>query len=410
VVRFDARRPLPTISVMLLIVALGVPREDAAQTPPGNGDVEDALTLISERIVDAQARGGPYAKELIDPLTRLSVFYQEQDDYAGEAAALEQALQVVRANYGLRSLEQAPLIRQRIENEESIGNYAAAWDLEQALLTLARRHPDDLRAAPIFHEIGDKRMELLESYLASESPPQLILGCFYERPQRGPVPGHSPNCHAGSRNLAALQIALDAQRNYANAIGVLRRQDVHSNDDLRTLENKLVANSYRYGGYHSGRQSLVRLIYDDNANAEPLLTRIERLVDLADWDLAFAQKTLALDLYTEIYEYLKKQGFPQATIDEIFSPEAPIVVPTFLQDRFSPEHAAGATAYVDVTFEITRFGTTRRISVADPERNVLNAAEDRASRWVLKSHFRPRVVDGQLADAWRVAARYYVHE
>ena len=294
-VRFDARRPLRAISLMLLIVTVGVSRESTPQPAPGD-EAEDALTQLSERIVDAQARGGPYARELIDPLTSLSVFYQEQDDYAREAAALEQALQVVRANYGLHSLEQAPLIRQRIENEESVGNYSAAWDLEQTLLTLARRHPDDPRTVPIFHEIGDKRMTLLTSYLDGAFPPQLVLGCFYERPRGVPIANDSPNCHAGSRDVAGLQIALDAQRNYASAIGVLRRHDDHSSDELRALETKLIRNSYRYRGYYSGRQSLVRLIKDDSASSKPLLTQIERLVDLADWDLAFGQNTLVLDL------------------------------------------------------------------------------------------------------------------
>jgi hypothetical protein len=266
VLSFGVRRPLRAINLLLLIVAVA-PRHGATQPAPGD-DAEDALARIAERIVAAQASGGPYARELIDPLTSLSVLYQGQGDYALEAAALEQALHVIRANYGLRSLEQAPLIRQRIQNEESVGNYAAAWDLEQALLTLARRHPDDLRAAPIFHEIGDKRTELLTSYLAGDFPPQLVLGCFYEPPTRFPDPNDSRN---------------------------------------------------RYGDDHGGRQSLVRRIYDDRASSEPLLTRIERLLELADWDLAFGQRTLALDLYAEIHEFLKKEGFPQTTIDEISS-------------------------------------------------------------------------------------------
>ena len=71
-------------------------------------------------------------------------------------------MQVIRANYGLRSLEQAPLLQQRIRSEERRGDFAAAWELEQDLLTLARRQRDDLAAAPILHEIGDKRMDLLK--------------------------------------------------------------------------------------------------------------------------------------------------------------------------------------------------------------------------------------------------------
>jgi hypothetical protein len=62
----------------------------------------------------------------------------------------------VRFNYGLKSLHQAPLIEQLIRNEEARGNDAVAWDLEQELLGLARRNPDDLRTVPIFHEIAQR--------------------------------------------------------------------------------------------------------------------------------------------------------------------------------------------------------------------------------------------------------------
>ena len=97
-------------------------------------------------------------------------------------------MQVIRANYGLRSLEQAPLLQQRIRSEEARGNFAAAWELEQDLITLARRQPNDLGAAPILHEIGDKRMDLLRDYLDGGIPPQIILGCYYQGPQKLPSP------------------------------------------------------------------------------------------------------------------------------------------------------------------------------------------------------------------------------
>src|SRR5262249_47896773 len=146
------------------------------------------------------------------PLQDLSFLYQERGDFALELAALEQARQVVRANYGLSSLEQAPLMRQQIRAEEARGNFAEAWELEQALLALAQKHPDDVRTAPIYHEIGDKRMELMTSFLAGERPPQLFIGCYYDG-----------NCNAGSREEAARRMLMDAQRNYSNAIAVLRR-------------------------------------------------------------------------------------------------------------------------------------------------------------------------------------------
>jgi len=74
------------------------------------------------------------------------------------------------------------VIRQLIHNEEARGNLAAASELEQALLALARRHPDDLRTVPILREAADKQMHVLERHLAGELPPQISLGVFYRPP------------------------------------------------------------------------------------------------------------------------------------------------------------------------------------------------------------------------------------
>jgi hypothetical protein len=391
-------------SALFVIALAGVSGAGAAQSTVDAH--AEALTRITDRIVATQALGGPYARELIEPLMDLSLFHQERGDYALELAAIEQALHVVRANYGLRSLEQAPLIRQQIRGEESRGNFAAAWELEQALLTLAQRHPDDLRTAPIFHEIGDKRMGLMSSFLAGERPPQLFLGCFYEAPRQF---DDRSNCSAGGRSDAARNMVRDAQRQYASAIAVLRRQQQHASSELHELEDKLLRNSYLLGDYQTGRRSLVRRIYDDAANAEPVLSRVERIVELADWDLLYGQRTLAMDLYVETHEFLVQQGVAQRAIDAIFAPAAPIALPTFEPSLLSAERAQGSTGHVDVAFEVTPFGTTRRIRILGTTRDASKAEEHRLARWVLETHFRPRLAGGELT-ASRVAMRHFVHE
>ena len=120
-----------------------------------------------------------------------------------------------RANYGLRTLDQAPLIRQWIKNAETMGNFKMAWDLEQALLALAHRNPNDLRAVPILREIGDKRLDLLERYVKGEEfPPQIILGCYYD-----PV---RQRLHA--QRAAKLLRRQSTRRRYKRSFG--RRSDI----------------------------------------------------------------------------------------------------------------------------------------------------------------------------------------
>ena len=54
---------------LLLLAAIAAPCTGFAQSDP----TDDLLGVIAERITEAQARGGPYSTELIDPLKSLSV-------------------------------------------------------------------------------------------------------------------------------------------------------------------------------------------------------------------------------------------------------------------------------------------------------------------------------------------------
>ena len=378
-----------------------------ASQPAGDAATQDVKSEIAERIHEAQQQGGPYSEELIDPLTALSLLYVEDGQHALAVSTIDQALQVVRANYGLRSLEQAPLLRQRISSEESRGNFAEAWKLEQDLLTLVGRNLDDVRSASILHELGDKRMELHDRFLDGEWSPQLVLGCYYEG---STASMDSRNCQAGSRYGAARRIVYDAQRNYLNAVKVLLSQRAYSSNELYELEAKVLRNSYGYNGYENGRQSLRRVLSYDVANAAPMTTRIDKLIQLADWDLLFDERPRALELYAQIHEFMEQQGATPQRIDEVFLPDVPIALPTFVSSPFEPELAHGSTGYVDLAFDLTQFGTTRRIDVLDTTSNASDDAQDRLVRWIVQAHFRPQMKDGRLAKATRVVARAYVRE
>jgi hypothetical protein len=188
----------------------------------------------------------------------------------------------------------------------------------------------------------------------------------------------------------------------------LRRQQERSSGELKELEDKLFRNSYLLRDYQTGRRSLVRLIYDDAAAAEPTLNRIDRLVQLADWDLLYDQRTLAFDLYEKTHTFLTERGLAQPSIDEFFAPATPVSLPTFQPNLLAPERADGATGYVDVVFDVSRYGKTSRIRVVDS--NASNVAQRRITRWLVTNRFRPRVADGQVVDAERIVVRAYVHE
>lgn len=397
------------ITIVLSLVAW-LPSVGSSQQDSG---ADEQRRVVAERIQRALAQGGPYSKDLIEPLTSLVEFYQDDGRHDLATAATEQALQVIRANYGLRSLDQAPLIQERIRSEEERGNHTAAWDLEQALLTLARANPRDMRAAAIFHEVGDKRMDLLRRYDAGEFPPQFVLGCYYT--EAGSI---TQECIAGNRRTAIRRILEDAQRNYFAAIAVTFENMLFTSTELRNLELNLIRSAYSYGSralcqgpcgganYQMGRESLHRLIAYDVANDSPLADRADALLQIADWDLLHNHRPLALDMYAETYQFLKREGVDPSALDAAFSPEIPVVLPAF---QPNPLVTIPNDAYIDVSFEITRYGNSERVRVMAKTANVSDEAETRLVNFIKRRMFRPRVVDGELARSATVVVRHYVH-
>jgi hypothetical protein len=109
-----------------------------------------------------------------------------------------------------------------------------AWDLERQLVELALRHPEDLRAVPIFREVAERRMVLFDQWNAGEYPWQMVVGGYCG------TFGQIITC---SRHAAARSVLADAQTYYADAVRVLLRNELYDSDELRALEMELVRTS-----------------------------------------------------------------------------------------------------------------------------------------------------------------------
>lgn len=161
-------------------------------------------------------------------------------------------------------------------------------------------------------------------------------------------------------------------------------------------------------GYELGRRSLVRLYKYAVAGPAPAVQQVEAIVQLADWDLRFSRNSLALEGYEQAYAFLEKTG-EQATIEALFSPPTPFVLPAYAPNPLVSEATNGSNGYIDVAFTITELGEPRRIKILDTTTNTSDAAKDRLVTLIKSSRFRPRVIHGEFA-ASPVRVRYYPSE
>ena len=97
--------------------------------------------------------------------------------------------------------------------------------LEEELLQLADRHPDDLRAAAIYRDAGERRLDVLRRFLAGETPSEIY-------PEAG--------FFAFYKDDVIAELVADAQIHLADAAAVIARNGLYSSDELRELETEIV--------------------------------------------------------------------------------------------------------------------------------------------------------------------------
>jgi hypothetical protein len=450
----ERRAPESAVAIAAALVV-------AAFTIPASAQHASDDEPQREQIQEILSRDGPYSLAVLEPLTSLGLMYQESEDFALAIVTLERALQIIRVNKGLHSLEQVPVVRDLMRIEDARGNHAGAWERQQDLLRLARRYPDDVRTVPILREIADNQMAVLNEVIVGKRPPEVVLGCYY---QEWSMHGDG-SCDSGSKSTVIQGMLADAQRNYSDAIAVMLRQGVYG-DDLRELEldvlrgvllmqsgfpsrslsmdpafmgvsgaepwrgriaaviqlaswdlpypnvesdsNGFAKRVHVMDPYERGRQSLRRLYAYGVASADSPLRQADAMAQIGDWDLLFSHNGKAMESYALARAMLEQAGAAAASIDELFAPSTPVVLPAFQPNPLMRDEARATTGYIDVAFEITKYGQSRAVEILDAA-NATVAAKRNLLALIRNNRFRPQLTDGEFADATPVRVRYYLY-
>jgi hypothetical protein len=206
---------------------------------------------LRRRIAELQSETGLVRPaELVDPLRTLATLYQQAGDHPLALATLEEARYVTRAHQGLSSGDEALLLRQQILSERALGNHWRVWDLEQSMVTIARKNPDDIRMAQVFRELAEDRADALQEYAGGGFPPEIELGCYYvpgfrryddTRAAAGsPPPDVEGSCFSGQSMYVTRRLRAEIFMYYADAIEVIVKSGDYSSQELRDLEKRTV--------------------------------------------------------------------------------------------------------------------------------------------------------------------------
>jgi hypothetical protein len=424
-------KPVNTLSTTRTTAALAVLLAAGTAYPQDSPapDLRDREARIVERIDRAQADGGENAAELIEPLTDLGLLLEQQGDLTFAVEAYQRARDVTRVNYGFSTLDEAQLLGHLIRTEETRGNAPAAWKLEQEMLDLAAQNPEDVRSARIFADVAENRMRVLELYRAGKAPPQIQLGCYYAKipslytlivgaaELRTPPP--LATCTSGAKSVVVLALLMEARLYEAAAVNVLMENGGYASDDLGGFVVEVLRKTETLRVLVPQYQDRFITRFLDGLTAyEPtdalsLHRHAEVLLHSADWSLLRANdahRYTALDSvlaqYEQAFNELEQSGAGPAALEAAFSPPIPLVLPGLDENPLASHDSSGA-GHIDVEFEITRLGRAADVRIVAATDDVPRSTQKDFLRLLETSTFRPRVVDGRVADSTPVSLRYY---
>lgn len=431
-IAINTGRPLRIPGTVLMLVVASAPF--ASLTRAASDPYEsDSYIDILEQIETAEAQGGLNSPELIEPLTAAGQFHQEQDEHHSAFAAFARARAVLRVNHGFSTLQEVLLLRQMTESLYLSGDVADAWEFEQNMLRLAQDHVGDIGTFAVYRDVVARRSEVLSRYRAGGFPDEMVLGCYYSRSPRfrtmmagdsRVVAPAAPNtsCTAGSRS-AALESLLREIRQYQGlAIEALVRNDLHVSDELEQLVFDIVRNSEELQSLQpSGDRELLpilnRVFTNTPGDTASMLRLTELFVHIADFNLRRMHRSRSYsdyehirDQYTLALARLDWLGVEQASIDEIFSPTVPVMLPAFEPNALADVAGDRPSGdFIDVAFDITRYGKAEHVRIFDTTGNPSRTEVRNLLRLIEGSSFRPRMVDNQFPDRTRVFARYVIN-
>jgi hypothetical protein len=158
-----------------------------------------------------------------------------------------------------------------------------------------------------------------------------------------------------------------------------------------------------------GWVSLVRLIAYEIRSGAAADERANAFTDLADWYLLQTSvggrsredsNDQAIDIYERAYRELEQNDAARASM---FFPAVPV---TFAPNPFASISTAEPSRYIDVSFDVTKYGRGEHIEILGTSKSATRAEERELILLIESTRFRPRFVDGTLAAAAPVIARY----
>ncbi len=384
---------------------------------------------IRDLIASLEDAGDYYSPRIAELAEDLGKALQGAGEHRAALEAYDRGFQIIRRQEGLYSAAQAAILAAEITSHLALGDVETSDALQHSLFSMQQRL---LAEQPI--ALATANLTLADWNLA-----------YYRQMKQTPVPGgrteaqeealaerlgeaalqyhqalwllstatttttngvsgaglHEANLYeakvAVERKIAALMLMVDRQyqRDMPSVLAMASNTSVNQN---KISHNPILLNH--------GSEALQRAIEYSVATAEPVLIA-ERQLELADWYLLMDQHDEARAAYATAVASLRDAGVPEQQIAAILESGQPVHDPeTALLALGNDGAGNNFDGYIDVTFDLNRFGKARNARVLAGAAYDAQAEED-LLRQIRDGRFRPGFDEGAPVDRADVTLRYY---
>ena len=426
-----------------------IPEPAAERAPLTDAEVDAIRTDIAAyiaRVGDAEVTEGPYSDQLREDLFNTGLLYQKLEEHDNALKLLERTLAVSRINYGLEDVDQVPIMEAMAQSFLAKGEILNADAMMDAALNLQTKVYGETaqELVPALLKLGDWNTQ---AFMARSSillnVPRMNVQSFLMDPKAFIAPVND------IRDTPLFKL-YQARGNYLVALQTLINARNFTHPDLLPLERQLLTNYFLYThrenilyepdfyltrkksktasrlnqnsielmtseSYDLGLEAHKRIyayIYNNPA-AQPAQLATAMLEE-ADWNLLFEHKPQAADKYDVTYRFYQENTELQQQVMDVLYPAVPVVIPTYLPPPNSreklgiaPDADVSFFGYIDVSFNLTKFGKARRIRQLGTGGEITRNMEIRLNQYLRNVQFRPRY-NGTEVNTGPVRLRYYV--
>lgn len=144
------------------------------------------------------------------------------------------------------------------------------------------------------------------------------------------------------------------------------------------------------------------------------LELVPLLSSLGDWHLIHDRHSKALRVYQEALALMRELGAPEPLLQATFAPDIPVQLPAFAALPHSRAYMGVAEdaelnyeGYVDVSFEISRYGSAKRIRILGSSEGTDSNVVSRLRRLLRSMPFRPVLLEDSEAERHKSLRYYY---